>query len=65
MQENLLVVDPEARMTAKQALQHPWLQTFAKPVPHEVCISPRGKATACHQQAMVVQDSTMPMALQK
>lgn len=50
VQRKLLVVDPGKRMTADEALRHPWLQAFAERMPHEMCVSPGAKATACHQQ---------------
>ena len=34
--DNLLMVDPAARFTATQALQHPWLQGAAKDTPLSV-----------------------------
>ncbi len=64
MQKKLLVVDPNMRLTAVEALQHSWLQGFQKHIPHQACMSP----TACRQQAVAgngMQDGTPALALQK
>ena len=40
MQARLLVVDAKHRLTAKQALQHPWMQVSPPPSPFEPCLLP-------------------------
>lgn len=43
-QEKLLVVDPTSRLSAQQALLHPWLQTTLGPHP---AIAPLQKLSNC------------------
>lgn len=49
MQEKLLVVDPAQRLSAQQALLHPWLQNT---LGSHAAIGPLQKLTQCHQEIL-------------